>query len=142
MTKLNIDSTIVQPSELQFSGVLENLNTDLIWHGKLMMKNFDYITYFDNFGFDTAIPGLLSGKGQLNGDLKSVYVNGQFNTSLPNIGNIHSQLDLQFTNKTLHIKQASITKPDSPTKINIQGSLSLANNSWVFNRQSQWQDLQ
>jgi len=142
MTRLTVDAAIAQPSKLQFIGTLDNLNTDPKWQGKLTVYNFDYASNFETLGFDTATPGFLNGEGKLHGDLESVYVNGQFSTTLPNIGKIQSQLDLKLADNSIHIRQASITQPDSTAKIQVQGHLSLANDTWIFDGQSQWQDIQ
>ncbi|MFV1982069.1 MAG: translocation/assembly module TamB domain-containing protein [Thiohalomonadales bacterium] len=137
---LNINLNMEQPDGLEFTGVLENINAESKWHGKLVMRKFDYVTYFDKVKFKPALVGLISGEGDLKGNRENAYVNGKFQLSLPD-GDIESILDIKYLKQTFFINQATITQPESNANIQLQGKLSLANKTWDFTGQSTWQDI-
>jgi len=136
---LKINLELNQPGNLKFVGLVDHIDGDLEWRGKLQVSQFNYTRYFNDI--DPALSGLISGDGNLKGDLQSLTVTGIYNLLLPDGDEIKSNLDLKYTANVLNISQADFSLSNSNSKLKLHGKLALDTTGWIYQGNAMWQDI-
>ncbi|MFV2061210.1 MAG: translocation/assembly module TamB domain-containing protein [Gammaproteobacteria bacterium] len=109
---LQIDAELEHPESIQFSGVLKNVTTDFQWQGVLKTGNFNISQFFGDKKNKFDFVGLINGESNLEGNRDGITINNA----------------VFYENK-------------SKAKLQLQGKVSLQDNIWSFNGDSQWSNI-